>query len=209
MSLSRGILVVLWSAPISRMHGRWELTDEQWELIEPVLRPARRADNRGRPWHDTRAVLNGVLWVLGTGAQWRELPEKYPPFQTCHRRFQQWVRSGNLELVLRKLAEHLRAAGKLNLDEAFVDATFASAKKGASASVPRVGARARRSSLSPLITVFHSPYLWKVLRRTKANSSKASSAEASSMNSRSGSSATKPTTRTRSTSGSQKKKGSN
>ena len=92
MSLSRGILVVLWSAPISRMHGRWELTDEQWELIEPVLRPARRADNRGRPWHDTRAVLNGVLWVLGTGAQWRELPEKYPPYQTCHRRFQQWVR---------------------------------------------------------------------------------------------------------------------
>jgi transposase len=209
MSLSRGILVVLWSAPISRMHGRWELTDEQWELIEPVLRPARRADNRGRPWHDTRAVLNGVLWVLGTGAQWRELPEKYPPFQTCHRRFQQWVRSGKLELVLRKLAEHLRAAGKLNLDEAFVDATFASAKKGASASVPRVGARARRSSLSPLITVFHSPYLWKVLRRTKANSSKASSAEASSMNSRSGSSATKPTTRTRSTSGSQKNTGSN
>jgi len=209
MSLSRGILVVLWSAPFSRMDGRWELTDEQWELIEPVLRPARRADNRGRPWHDTRAVLNGVLWVLGTGAQWRELPEKYPPFQTCHRRFQQWVRFGKLELVLRKLAEHLRAAGKLNLDEAFVDATFASAKKGASPSVPRVGARARRSSLSPLITVFHSPYLWKVLRRTKANSSKVSSAEASSMNSRSGSSVTKPTTRTRSTSGSQKNTGSN
>jgi hypothetical protein len=61
MSLSRGILVVLWSAPFSRMHGRWKLTDEQWELIEPVLRPARRADNRGRPWHDTRAVLNGVV----------------------------------------------------------------------------------------------------------------------------------------------------
>jgi hypothetical protein len=49
------------------MHGRWELTDEQWELIEPVLRPARRADNRGRPWHDTRAVLNGVLWGSGHG----------------------------------------------------------------------------------------------------------------------------------------------
>jgi transposase len=67
------------------MAGRWELSDEQWLLVEPVLRGSRRADNRGRPWHDTRAVLNGVLWVLGTGAQWRELPEKYPPFQTCHR----------------------------------------------------------------------------------------------------------------------------
>ncbi len=49
------------------MTGRWELTEEQWVLIEPVLRPARREDNRGRPWHETRAVLNGVLWVLGTG----------------------------------------------------------------------------------------------------------------------------------------------
>src|ERR1019366_6056349 len=68
------------------MHGRWELTDEQWEVVEPVLRPSRRADKRGRPWQETRSVLNGVLWVLGTGAQWRELPEKYPPYQTCHRR---------------------------------------------------------------------------------------------------------------------------
>ena len=112
------------------MTGRWELTEEQWALVEPVLRPQRREDNRGRPWHDTRAVLHGVLWVLGTGAQWRELPEKYPPFQTCHRRFQQWIRSGKLEETLRLLASHLHERGKLNLEEAFVDATFASAKKG-------------------------------------------------------------------------------
>ena len=112
------------------MAGRWELTDEQWLLVEPMLRGASRADNRGRPWHDTRAVLNGVLWVLGTGAQWRELPEKYPPFQTWHRRFQQWVRSGKLEQALRLLACRLHEQGKLNLEEAFVDVTFASAKRG-------------------------------------------------------------------------------
>jgi len=99
------------------MAGRWELTDEQWAVVEPLLRPARRADNRGRPWRDTRAVLNGVLWVLGTGAQWRELPEKYPPFQTCHRRFQSWIRSGKLEQALKLLAAHLHAQGKLNLEE--------------------------------------------------------------------------------------------
>jgi transposase len=112
------------------MAGRWELTEEQWEVVESVLRGARRSDNRGRPWHDTRAVLNGVFWVLGTGAQWRELAEKYPPFQACHRRFQQWIRSGKLEAALKLLARHLYEQGKLNLDEAFVDATFASAKKG-------------------------------------------------------------------------------
>jgi len=83
------------------MAGRWELTAEQRMSVEPVLRPARREDNRSRPWHDARAVLNGVLWVLGTGAQLRELPEKYPPFQTCHRRFQQWIRTGKLKEVLR------------------------------------------------------------------------------------------------------------
>jgi transposase len=109
--------------------GRWELTDEQWAVVERVLRPQRREDNRGRPWHDTRAVLNGVFWVLGTGAQWRELPEKYPPYQTCHRRFQQWIRSGKLEETLKMLARHLHERGRLNLEEAFVDATFASAKK--------------------------------------------------------------------------------
>lgn len=151
------------------MAGRWELNDEQWAVVEQVLRLARRADNRGRPWHDTRAVLNGVLWVLGPGAQWRELPEKYPPYQTCHRRFQNWIRSGKLEQALKVLAAHLHGQGKLNLDEAFVDATFASAKKGGLQSAPPATARARRSSLSPLITVFLSPYLFKALRLPNAS----------------------------------------
>lgn len=150
------------------MAGRWELTDEQWELVEPVLRPLRRGDNRGRPWHDTRAVLNGVLWILGTGAQWSELPRKYPPYQTCHRRFQQWIRDGKLVETLQLLARQLRERGKLNLEEAFVDATFASAKKGASQSARPNVARGRRSSLSPLATVFLSPSLSKALRLPSA-----------------------------------------
>ena len=162
------------------MRGRWELSDAQWQLIEPILRPKRRADGRGRPWQDTRAVLNGILWVLGTGAQWRELPEKYPPYQTCHRRFQQWVREGKLERILRALAEELQARGKLQLEEAFIDASFTGAKKGALRSGPPSAAKGRKSSLSPMITVFLSPLVSKALRRTKANSSKASSDTASS-----------------------------
>lgn len=75
------------------------------------------------------AVLNGILWVLGTGAQWRELPTKYPPYQTCYRRFQQWVREGKLERILR-VGEELQARGKLQLEEAFIDASFTGAKKG-------------------------------------------------------------------------------
>jgi len=53
-----------------------------------LFRPRRRSDGRGRPWRDTRAVVNGVLWILRTGAPWHDLPNRYPPYQTCHRRFQ-------------------------------------------------------------------------------------------------------------------------
>jgi len=166
------------------MRGRWEVSNAQWRLIEPILRPKRRSDGRGRPWQDTRAVLYGILWVLGTGAQWRELPKKYPPYQTCHRRFQQWVRESKLERILRALAEELQARGKLQLEEAFIDASFTGAKKGALRSIPPNAARGRKSSLSPMITVFLSPLVSKALRRTKANSSKAFSDTASSTSSR-------------------------
>ena len=163
------------------MRGRWELSDAQWQLIEPILRPKRRSDGRGRPFQDTRAVLNGILWVLGTGAQWRELPKKYPPYQTCHRRFQQWVREGKLERILRVLAEVLHARGKLELEEAFIDASFTGAKKGGPRSGPLNAARGRKSSLSPMSTVFLSPLVLKAPHRTKASSSKASSGRASSI----------------------------
>ena len=89
-----------------------DLTDAQWVILEPLFRPSRRADGRGRPWAETRAVLNGVLWVLRTGAPWHDLPSRYPPYQTCHRRFQRWQRTGVLERVLQGLAEDLRDRGK-------------------------------------------------------------------------------------------------
>jgi transposase len=65
------------------------------ESFGPLIpKPKRRNDGRGRPWKSRRSVLNGILWVLRTGAPWADLPEACPSFQTCHRRFQQWGRSG-------------------------------------------------------------------------------------------------------------------
>jgi len=89
------------------MAGRREMTDKQWELLEAVLRPSRLKDNRGRSWIETRDVLNGVLWVLGTGAWWAEMPKKYPSYQTSHRRFQAWVRDGKLVEALQLPARQL------------------------------------------------------------------------------------------------------
>ena len=56
---------------------------------------------------EKRAVLNGILWILRTGAPWADLPERYPSYQTCHRRFQQWVRAGVLRSILEILAQAL------------------------------------------------------------------------------------------------------
>jgi transposase len=78
-----------------------DLTYEQWRVLEPLIGELPRpADGRGRPWRSSREVLNGILWILRTGAQWAELPDQYPPYQTCHRRFQRWVQDGMLSWSL-------------------------------------------------------------------------------------------------------------
>jgi transposase len=108
-----------------------DLTDPQWVLLDSLIpEPSRRKDRRGRPWKDRRAVLDGILWVLRTGAPWAALPNRYPPYQTCHRRFQQWVRSGVLRDIFEALALELQARGHLDVREAFIDGSFAPAKKG-------------------------------------------------------------------------------
>jgi transposase len=130
-----------------------DLTDAQWSSLDPLVpEPPRRRDGRGRPWKDRRAVLNGVLWVLRTGAPWSDLPERYPSYQTRHRRFQQWVRSGIMRGVLEALAEDLRIRGRLDIREAFIDGSFAPAKKGDRRSGKRSVAKERRSWLSQIAT---------------------------------------------------------
>ena len=108
-----------------------DLTDQQWELIGRFLPDLpRRQDGRGRPWRENRSVLNGILWILKTGAPWADLPTRYPSHQTCHRRFQRWVRDGVLRTLLEILAQALHDEGYLNMQETFIDGSFAPAKRG-------------------------------------------------------------------------------
>src|SRR5687768_15731371 len=79
------------------------------------------ADGKGRPRVDDRAILNGILWVLRTGAPWHDMPNRYPPYQTCHRRFQEWVEKGVFEEVLRALVKDVKERGGLDLTECFID----------------------------------------------------------------------------------------
>ena len=148
-----------------------DLIDAQWEILEPLIRePRRREDGRGRPRKDRRAVLNGILWVLRTGAPWHDLPERYPPYQTCHRRFQEWTRNGTIQRALHALAEDLYDRGKIDLTEAFIDGTFAGAKKGALPSERPSVERGPRSWPLQTALVFLSPVGLQVLRRMKSPS---------------------------------------
>ena len=145
-----------------------DLTDQQWEIIEQHLpKDPVRADRRGRPWSDRRACLNGILWILRTGAPWQDLPDRYPPYQTVHRRFQNWSQSGVLGEVLRALARDLKERGGLDLSECFMDGSFAPAKKGAPKLAPPSGAKVRSSWQWQTALVFLSGFSSKVPRRRK------------------------------------------
>src|SRR5499433_690893 len=135
------------------VHKVRELTDQQWKILAPLIpEPAKRRDGRGRPWKERRTVLNGVLWVLRTGAPWADLPDRYPSFQTCHRRFQQWVGAGVMTRIMTALAHELSARGVIDVREAFIDASFASAKKADARSEKRNAAREQRSWRSQIAT---------------------------------------------------------
>ena len=136
-----------------------DLTENQWRAVAPLLpAPRVRRDGRGRPWRDPRDVLNGILWVLRTGAPWADLPPRYPSYQTCHRRFQGWVKEGVFVKVLRALAQDLEKRGKIRLDEAFIDGTWAGAKKKEVALARLVAEAPPRSWQSQTLLVFLSPF---------------------------------------------------
>ena len=75
---------------------RYELTDGEWSIIEPLL-PNKP---RGVPRVDDRRVLNGILWRFRTGSPWAEIPERYGPSTTCYNRFVRWRKAGVWDRLL-------------------------------------------------------------------------------------------------------------
>ncbi len=89
-----------------------ELRDDQWALIAPLLPPPKV---RVRPRADDRRTINGILWVLRSGARWRrDLPKRYGSPSTCHRRLQEWQDQGVWEQIRLKFLGTLDAQGVLN-----------------------------------------------------------------------------------------------
>lgn len=85
------------------MAKRYELTAQQWQRIAPVL-PGKAGDP-GRSGADNERFVNGVLWVLRSGAHWHDLPERYGKWKTAHKRFMRWAKAGVWERVFSDLID--------------------------------------------------------------------------------------------------------
>jgi len=103
------------------MGNRGDLTNEQWERLEPVLPKAKTT--RGRPAQDHRQLLNGILWVLRTGAPWRDTPERYGKWTTIYSRFQRWRKSAVWEKMFAELQTVLDVESNVDWEIHFIDST--------------------------------------------------------------------------------------
>jgi len=113
------------------MPRRHELSQRQWERIAPLFPHPTHQDGRGRPWEDHQRLLNGILWRLHTGAPWRDIPERYGPWETIYSRFRRWRQDGTWARVLTHLLEDLERQGRLGHELWLVDATIIRASRAA------------------------------------------------------------------------------
>jgi transposase len=115
---------------------RHELTDEQWALIEPHL-PVSNA-RTGRPASDRRTLLNGIFWILVTGAPWRDLPERFGPWQTVYHHFRNWRKSGVFARIIESLQIKLDQQGLIDWDLWCVDGSNVRAARAAAGADKKV-----------------------------------------------------------------------
>jgi transposase len=112
----------------------------QWERLQPLLPPQK--PQTGRPAHDHRMIINGILWILRTGAPWRDLPERYGPWQTVASRFYRWQRAGRWQRIFDALKQQAEVTGQLGWLLHFVDSTIIRAHQHAAGA--KKGTRRRR-----------------------------------------------------------------
>jgi transposase len=122
------------------MRRRHELSESEWARLQPLLPPRKP----GRPRQDDRRILNGILWKLATGVPWRDLPERYGPWQTVYTRFRRWTQAGVWAQLFAAVQQQADAAGKLDWELHFVDGTVIRAHQHAAGA--KGGPRRRKPS---------------------------------------------------------------
>ncbi len=126
---------------------RYELSDEGFERLAPLL----PTQGRGGRWNDHRTTLNGIFWVLNSGAPWRDMPERYGRWQSVYHRFRRWTRAGLFERMLRRLHVQLDDDGRIDWSVFDVDGSNVRAHAAAA------GARKKGAKASPTTTPWDDP----------------------------------------------------
>ncbi len=120
---------------------RHQLMDEQWDLVSGLI--PRSTAKTGRPAKEPRLMLDGIFWILGTGAPWRDLPDRFGPLQTVHRYFSDWRRTGVFAAIVEALQVKLDAKGLIDWELWCVDGASVRASRAAA------GARKKVSCSTP------------------------------------------------------------
>jgi transposase len=123
---------------------RHALTDEQWLLIEPLL--AHKKARSGRPRRDRRMMLDGTFWILGTGAPWRDLPDRFGPWQTVYDHFWKWRKNGVFTTIVEALQVKLDKQGLIDWELWCVDGASVRAARAAAGAEKKVSTGTRMSS---------------------------------------------------------------
>lgn len=108
--------------------SRTDLSERQWRQLQPHL---PNNPHRGHAYVEHRRVLNGIIWRLKTGAPWRDIPERYGPWQTCYDRFVRWSRNGTWQQILSLLQAKADACGQIDWEGAALDSTHVKAHRSA------------------------------------------------------------------------------
>ncbi len=111
--------------------ARYDFPDDAWTLVYPLLPPEREASRAGRPYLEHRQVMNGIFWVLCSGAPWRDLPERYGNWKTIYNRFNRWSKSGVINCIFDKLLQILDEKELLDWDAIALDGSNVRALKAA------------------------------------------------------------------------------
>lgn len=109
--------------------ARQEITDAQWEQLRPLLPPQK--PHTGRPNNDHRAVLSGIVWILRTGAPWRDLPQRFGSYKTVSSRLYRWRKAGIWPRLLERLQQLADQDGQVDWSAHFVDGTVVRAHQHA------------------------------------------------------------------------------
>jgi transposase len=117
------------------MH-RHQLTDEQWAAVEPLI--PRSTARTGRPPRDRRLMLDGLFWILATGAPWRDLPERFGPWQTVYDHFRKWRKTGVFASIVEALQVKLDNQGYIDWELWCVDGANVRAARAAAGADKKV-----------------------------------------------------------------------